>query len=344
MIQHDETHNQQETSLDLSTNHSMVMLVDDDPLVAEALRQMLTGENDIEFHYCSSPKSAMEIAEQVNPTVILLDMVMPDIDGLTLLRYLRANNLTAQIPIVALSMQEESKLKAKVFSSGGNDYLIKLPDKTEMLARLRYHSQSYVRLLQRDEAYRALRVSQKKLAESNLQLQKLASMDGLTGIANRRQFDDALLIEWRRSARNNEWLSLIMIDIDYFKLCNDHYGHQFDDDVLRKVAQKPQQSLHRPADIVARYGGEELVVMLPNTDIEGGKLMAETMRTEIEALQIKHAKSHVSEYISISAGVATTVPDSDTESSSLLKLADRALYDAKEQGRNRINIAPVMKI
>jgi len=323
---------------------SMVMLVDDDPLVAEALRQMVDGEEDIEFHYCASPEKAMEIAEHVNPTVILLDMVMPDIDGLTLLRYLRANTLTAQIPIVALSMQEEPELKAKVFSNGGNDYLVKLPDRIEVLARIRYHSLSYVHLLQRDEAYRALRVSQKQLSETNLQLQKLATMDGLTGIANRRQIDDALLLAWRRAARNEEWLTLIMIDIDYFKSCNDHYGHQYGDDVLRRVAQCLEQSLHRPADIVARYGGEEFIVLLPETDIEGGKKIAETLRYRVEGLQIEHDKSDVSKHVTISAGVGTTVPENNIDPGSLIKLADRAMYDAKEQGRNRVIVSPVMKI
>lgn len=322
----------------------MVMLVDDDTMVAEALRLMLDPEKDIEFHYCAKPDQAVETAEHINPDVILLDMVMPDIDGLTLLRYLRANFETKDIPVVALSMKEESELKAQVFLHGGNDYLIKLPDRIEMLARIRYHSQSYLRLLQRDEAYRALRVSQKKLSETNLMLQKLATSDGLTGIPNRRQFDDAYSIEWRRSIREKSWLSLVMIDIDYFKACNDHYGHQVGDDVLRKVANALQSCILRPADLVARYGGEEFVVMLPDTDAHGATKLAERMRDRIEKLKIDNQDSEVSDYITISIGTATTVPGNEDLEKSLISSADHALYQAKDEGRNRIVSTPVMKL
>lgn len=322
----------------------MVMLVDDDTMVAEALRLMLDPEDDVEFHYCANPDQAVETAEHINPDVILLDMVMPDIDGVTVLRYLRANNETKDIPVVALSMKEEAELKAQVFLHGGNDYLIKLPDKIEMLARIRYHSQSYIRLLQRDEAYRALRVSQKKLSEMNLKLQKLATSDGLTGIPNRRQFDDAFSIEWRRSIREKSWLSLIMIDIDYFKACNDHYGHQVGDEVLKKVAHTLDDCILRPADLVARYGGEEFVVMLPDTDAHGASKMAERMRANVEQLKIENVDSEVSEHITVSIGIATTVPGNEMNLESLLKSADHALYQAKDEGRNRIIAAPVMKI
>lgn len=324
-----------------SGNHHLVMLIDDDPIVAEALRQMVAGEEDIELHYCSDPGSAMDEAEQIQPTLILLDMVMPDVDGLTLLRYLRVNESTQHIPVVALSMKEEAELKVKVFAGGGNDYIVKLPDKAELLARIRYHSESYRRLLQRDEAFRALSVSQRKLAESNMQLQRLAAVDSLTGIANRRQFEDAFAIEWRRAIREKCALSIIMLDVDYFKKCNDRYGHQHGDEVLRKVAKTIANSVKRPNDLVARYGGEEFIVMLPSTGREGGAKVAERMRAEIEALQLEHADSEVSPWLTASLGVAIVERVVDERGQgALIKAADSALYAAKEQGRNRVALAP----
>lgn len=321
--------------------HGLVLLVDDDPMVAEALRLMMEGEEDLRMHYCSEACTALDVAEQLKPTVILLDMVMPDIDGLTLLRYLRANETTQSVPVVALSAKDEAELKADVFSAGGNDYLIKLPESIELLARIRYHSQCYIRLLQRDEAFRALDISQRKLAESNIKLQQLASMDGLTGIPNRRTFQETIETEWGRAARDSKPLSLIMMDIDFFKKCNDHYGHQHGDEVLRQVARALSASLKRPADMVARYGGEEFAVLLPETGLDGAVNVAEQLRSAVEALQLKNVKSQVCEWVTVSLGVASCTPvpggdDVETETDRLIKRADEALYEAKEQGRNRV--------
>lgn len=315
----------------------LVLLVDDDPMVAEALRLMLSGENDIRLHYCSDASNALNMAEQLKPTVILLDMVMPDIDGLTLLRYIRVSEQTQLVPVVALSMKNDAKLKADVFSAGGNDYLIKLPESVELLARIRYHSQCYIRLLQRDEAFRALDVSQQELAASNIKLQQLASMDGLTGIANRRTFQESIAKEWVRAVEEQESLSLIMMDIDFFKKCNDHYGHQHGDDVLCSVANALESCPKRPTDMVARYGGEEFVALLPGSEENGAADVAEKLRSAVETLKLKNAGSDVCEWVTISLGVATCKPKSgEVETEKLIKRADDALYEAKESGRNQV--------
>ncbi len=322
----------------------LVMLVDDQVIVAEALRRILEPEADIDLHYCSEPGEAVKMAEFIKPTVILLDLVMPDIDGKTLLRYMRANHRTNNIPIVVLSSKEDPALKAEAFAMGANDYLIKWPDSVELLARIRYHSLSYLHVLERDEAFRALRVSQRKLSESNLKLQELASRDGLTGLANRRYLDEFFEIEWRRALRDKHWISVLMIDIDFFKSYNDNYGHQAGDECLKKVALVMKQALKRPSDLLGRYGGEEFVVILPETSPEGALQVAERMVECVCELQLEHVYSDAAKCITVSTGVATTVPSRDSEPDQLIALADRALYDAKEGGRNQVVSAPIMQV
>src|SRR5476651_1409250 len=179
----------------------MVLLVDDQAIIAEAIRQALADEASVDFHYCASPEDAVTVAEETRATVILQDLVMPGTDGLTLVRQYRQNPATRDIPIIVLSTKEEPLVKSAAFAAGANDYLVKLPDTIELIARIRYHSRSYLNLLQRDEAYRALRQSQQKLLETNLELQRLTNSDGLTGLSNRRCLDDYMNAEWKRAAR-----------------------------------------------------------------------------------------------------------------------------------------------
>ncbi|NOX81038.1 MAG: diguanylate cyclase, partial [Deltaproteobacteria bacterium] len=241
-----------------------VLLVDDQPIIAEAVRRALATE-DIDFHYCQDPTEAIKTATELKPTIILQDLVMPELDGLTMVRFYRANQDTSQVPIIVLSTKEEPEIKSKAFELGANDYLVKLPDKVELIARIRYHSQAYINQKQRDEAFCALEESQRRLAEANKILKKLSSLDGLTGVPNRRRFDEVLKQEWLRAIRHSTSISLIMIDIDFFKLFNDTYGHQGGDDCLKQVARTLDESTKRVTDMVARYGGEEFVAVLPET-------------------------------------------------------------------------------
>jgi two-component system chemotaxis family response regulator WspR len=153
-----------------------------------------------------------------------------------------------------LSTKEDPLIKSAAFAAGANDYLVKLPDTIELVARIRYHSRSYMTLLQRDAAYRALRVSQQQLLDTNLVLQRLMNSDGLTGLSNRRHFDEYLELEWRRAMREQSQLSLLMIDVDYFKAYNDSFGHVEGDEALRKVAGHPrsQQPPFGPAGALRR--------------------------------------------------------------------------------------------
>jgi diguanylate cyclase (GGDEF)-like protein len=172
------------------------------------------------------------------------------------------------------------------------------------------------------------------LRQANLMLAQLATIDGLTQVANRHRFDEYLAEKWQ--ALNHYPLSLIIADVDHFKLYNDHYGHPAGDYCLQEVAKAIQQAATRPQDLVARYGGEEFVVVLPETDLDGALTVAETIQMNIQRLQIRHAASLTKDYITLSIGIAVTPSDS---LETLLARADHALYQAKAQGRNQIVIS-----
>ncbi|MBW4486828.1 MAG: EAL domain-containing protein [Trichocoleus desertorum ATA4-8-CV12] len=173
-----------------------------------------------------------------------------------------------------------------------------------------------------------------QLQQANQELQRLASSDGLTQVANRRCFDEFLAQEWQRLVREQSPLSMILCDVDCFKLYNDTYGHLAGDDALRQVAQAIAQAVKRPADLVARYGGEEFAVILANTDAAGAAIVAAQMQANVRALQIPHASSQVAEFITLSLGIATTIPKNQFSSATLIVAADQGLYRAKAQGRN----------
>lgn len=324
---------------DIQELHSfriIVLLIDDQPMIAEAVRRALGTEKDIEFHYCQDPTKAIAIANKIKPTIILQDLVMPEVNGLMMVKFFRVNRETSQVPIIILSTKEDPKIKSEAFSLGVNDYLIKLPDKIELIARLRYHSSAYIYHKQRDESYAALQESQRQLHEANQALEKLSALDGLTGIANRRQFDAVLNKEWTRAIRNRIPISLLMLDIDYFKLYNDSYGHQQGDVCLKTVAKILHDNEKRPADLAARYGGEEFAVILPETDSKGAQEIANTILQGIRQANIAHASSTVSDTLTASLGVATMTAERERQAADLVAQADRALYQAKAEGRNRV--------
>ncbi len=321
------------------TARTRVMLVDDQAIVGEALRRMLEDEADIDYHYCNDPSKAIDDAIAFEPTVILQDLVMPDIDGLMLLKFFRSNPKTQPIPIIVLSTKEDPKIKSDAFELEATDYLVKFPDKLEVIARIRAHTRGFLAQQQRDEAYRVLRELKKELEIKNAELERLSSLDGLTGIANRRIFDEFIDNEWSRAARDNAPISLILIDIDHFKTYNDNYGHQGGDDCLRKVAQSLASKVNRSSDLVARYGGEEFVVVMPGTDIQGATSVAAALNKGVDEMNVPHEYSSTSDHVTISLGVATMVPSSEVQPKTLIVKADEALYEAKESGRNQYKIA-----
>lgn len=316
-------------------NAAMVLLVDDQAMIGEAVRRGLANQDNIDFHFCADPHQAVAQAMRIKPTVILQDLIMPGLDGLTLVREYRNNPATQDIPIIVLSTKEEATIKSDAFMAGANDYLVKLPDRIELIARIRYHSAAYLSQIQRDEAYRALRKSQQELMEANFALQRLTNVDGLTGLSNRRYFEDYLETEWRQAARMKEPLSVLMIDIDHFKQYNDTYGHLAGDEVLRKVARAVQDTFRRPRDLTVRLGGEEFLVVLPATPHDQLAMLAQRAVQAVRGLDEPHKSSPVAGHVTISVGAASCVPDKDGEPYALVEVADKALYEAKHQGRDR---------
>lgn len=319
-------------------NAVMVLLVDDQAMIGEAIRRALANEPNIGFHFCSDPHQAVAQAIQIKPTVIIQDLVMPGVDGLSLVRAYRASPVTADIPIIVLSTKDDGLVKSSAFGAGANDYLVKLPDSIELIARIRYHSRSYQIQLQRDHAHRALRESQQQLMETNLVLQRLMNSDGLTGLSNRRHFDEYLEMEWRRAMREQSQLSLLMIDVDYFKAFNDSFGHLKGDEALHQVADAIRGGCSRPSDLPARYGGEEFAMVLPSTSSGGARLVAEKIRRAVEGLNIAHTSPKDGSVLTVSIGLATMLPQQGEEHRLLIQSADRALYQAKNAGRNQVGM------
>ncbi len=329
-------------------HNAIVLLVDDQAMIAEGIRRMLQDETNIEFHYCGEPDKALETAIEIKATVILQDLIMPDIDGLTLVRFYKSHPDTKNIPVIVLSSKDVAEVKSEAFSSGANDYLVKLPDAIELIARINAHTKHYLTAKERDEAYQAIQDMQQQLEDANKQLafrneelQRLSSLDGLTGISNRRTFDETLKQEWNRSKRSDcdSEVALILIDIDYFKLYNDNYGHQKGDDCLKQFSWTLNKCISRDCDLFARYGGEEFVVILSGTDSEGALTVAKRLQKSLATEKIAHEFSLVSKVVTISLGVASLIPSTDNSPEDLIIKADKALYNAKEQGRNQIIVS-----
>ncbi len=322
-------------TLEQTDDQMRVLLVDDQRIIVEAVRRMLAGDPDIAFHAVTDPGAAVAAALAQRPTVILQDLVMPDADGFEMIRAYRAEEALRDVPVIVLSAKDEPSLKAHGFAVGANDYLVKLPDRLELVARIRHHSAGYISGLQRDAAYRSLHASQEALAHANEELQKLAALDGLTGIANRRRFDEAARYEWQRGRRHGMPLSLLLCDVDSFKLYNDYFGHPAGDLCLKKTAAVLTNQLKRPADLAARYGGEEFALLLPETDMDGALALAEACRAELERLVLPHPRAECG-VVTMSIGVACTVPGENRSLEELIEAADSALYAAKRGGRNRV--------
>ncbi|KJU86112.1 response regulator receiver modulated diguanylate cyclase [Candidatus Magnetobacterium bavaricum] len=290
-----------------------LLIVDDEPSNVRILNELLHADYDVRV--AANGERALQIALSDNPPdIVLLDIMMPGIDGYKVCKRLKDDPVTCDIPVIFITSKVDEQDEIKGFEAGAVDYITKPFSPVVVDARVKTH------------------VTLKIKSEL---LKNLSLIDGLTGIANRRRFDEYTETIWNYSIRESLPLSLIMIDIDHFKLYNDNYGHQSGDLCLIRVAGCLASSIRRKIDVVARYGGEEFACILPHTHLNGAMSVAKNFHNEILALQIPHIHSSADNCISISQGIATLIPSNYSCPETLIKMADQALYKAKETGRNR---------
>jgi diguanylate cyclase (GGDEF)-like protein len=290
-------------------NRGTLLIVDDDPVTVVLLVGLL--EADFKIETATSGPEALELAEIVKPDLILLDVVMPTMDGFEVCTRLKSNARTADIPVIFITARSDAEAEACGLELGASDYVTKPISPPIMLARVRNH------------------IAFKKARDA---LAAIALVDGLTGLANRRRFDETLAVECGRLSRHAGLLSLILFDLDHFKLVNDTWGHPVGDECLKKVGGVARAALHRTTDVAARYGGDEFACILPETNVQGALHIANAIREGIAALAVRHAGSNVT----ASFGVCIVVCHQGIAPIDLIAAADRCLYQAKSAGRNRV--------
>lgn len=338
------------------TQPPLILVADDDKTTRVLLREAMEkqGYRVIEV---SNGKQCLDAYTDVKPDLVLLDAIMPVMDGFTCCKELiqiAKNNLVLALssfdsesffgntiisklwdrtPILMITGLDDPESVDRAFESGASDFVTKPIHWAVLRQRVR-------RLLQQAQLY-------KQLEAANQALQDLANLDGLTRVANRRRFDHYLNSQWLNLVHNSPPdatptpLSLILCDIDFFKLYNDKYGHPAGDMCLQRVAGVLNATAQKNQDLVARYGGEEFAVIMPNTSAAGAVHVAATMQAGVRELEIVHSESAVSQYVTLSLGVATTIPSFETSPSGLIEAADKGLYQAKAEGRNRIILKQV---
>lgn len=314
-----------------------ILLVDD-----SRTSRMVTGGHLSEGGHtvveAANGREALVRLDEHEVDLILMDVEMPEMNGYDTAKAIRRQHSDEEwVPLIFLSGRVEDHDLAQGIDAGGDDYIHK-PVSPVVL-------QSKIVAMERITAMRSRLLSmQAQLADANQELRRLSSQDGLTGIANRRCFDQALEAEWRRARRSGMPLGLIMLDVDYFKRYNDTYGHQKGDDCLKAVAQAISDSVSRGGDLVARYGGEEFAILLPETPAPGGMQIAERVLSSIRVKALVHESSDVAAIVTASLGLSVGVPTQSSTPADLVKAADNALYRAKCRGRNTCQFQPLLEL
>ena len=308
----------------MEQNEFKILIVDDGILNREMLRRILTSEytdpGGVQKLSCdvamaeSGPEALEKIASDP-PDLILLDIVMPDMSGFDVLSTLKKSEAASSIPVMIITGLNNIEAEEKGFALGAVDYITKPFHESLVRARVKI---------------------QLKIIEQLRLIEHLSLVDTLTNITNRRGFDNRMNIEWKRAIREKVPLSILMLDIDHFKKINDTYGHQQGDEVLKVVAYLINSGINRTTDLAARWGGEEFIALLPNTDLPGARSVAESIRARIENFLLMSIDGTVQLNVTISIGVNTIIPSIEDEIMNFIDGADKALYTAKKSGRNRV--------
>ncbi|MBM9500490.1 diguanylate cyclase [Leptospira sp. 201903071] len=273
-------------------------------------------------------------------SLILLDILLPGITGIEILRMIREKPELKDIPVIMITALKEPSVLQEAFDTGAIDYVVKPFDSIELLARVRSALRLFEEMTHRKEREKELEKLTDQLQEVNAYLLAIARTDGLTGLFNRRYFDEVLATEWKRCWRTGNSVALLMLDIDHFKLYNDAYGHQAGDQCLKQVSGAIRECARRAGDVAARYGGEEFAVILPETSESNAVIVSRNILEKIEKLGIPHSASKSSPIVTVSIGMATLSPSPENSIPELIERADKALYLAKEEGRNCLRFYP----
>lgn len=293
-----------------------ILIVDDEPQNIKILGEALKLQHQI--FIAVNGEAALGLAQNKQPDLILLDIMMPGMNGYDVLRELKANDKTSAIPVIFITARDTEEDETRGLEIGAVDYIVKPFSLPIVKARVKTHLE---------------------LKRHRDTLEYYAMYDGLTGVLTRRRFDELLLSEWNRCIRTGLPISLIMIDIDHFKLYNDNYGHPAGDRCLKRVADTLNSVLKRSSDFLARYGGEEFVALLAGSDGAEAEEVAGLMRNAVQDLNVPHEYSPVSGTITISLGISVMTPNREIPASALVKTADEMLYEAKAAGRNGYRVS-----
>ena len=292
-----------------------LLVVDDQPINIQTLYQIFHADHEV-FVATSGEQALAFCRGNPLPDLILLDVVMPGLDGLAVCQQLKADPVLANIPVIFVTACMDPADETRALEAGGVDFITKPVNPMVVRARVKTHL---------------------TLKAQGDFLRSLVFIDGLTGVANRRRFDEALLSEWRQCQRAGTPLALLMIDIDHFKRYNDHYGHPTGDACLQQVAAVLKAAMQRACDLVARYGGEEFVCLLPGCDQAPALAKAQALQAALAAQGIAHEASPTAAWVTLSIGVAVAQPQAGGSPAALVAAADAALYSAKHRGRNCIS-------
>jgi diguanylate cyclase (GGDEF)-like protein len=299
----------------MTREKELILVVDDSPTNLAILNVVLREVYNVVT--ATNGPDALNLAASEEPDLIILDIMMPGMDGYEICDRLKANPFTKDIPVMFVTAMDQERQEAKGLAMGAVDYLAKPVSPPIVLARVR---------------------NQLELKKQRDFLRRLSSVDGLTGVANRRSFEEDFDKEWRRAARHQAPLTLLLADIDHLRAYNDAYGYLAGDDCLKMVAQALAKSMMRPGDVIARYGGEEFVGLMPDTDAKGSTVVTDRLLTAVRSLALPHAHSDAAPIVTISIGVASCFPHRDNDRAGLFKFAGDALYAAKTAGRNQAKI------